>query len=268
MTPYLVETPRIRLRRLRPSDEGVCGTLPLSERIAAYQKHPVHDWAPYTLAVCRSGTDDAIGYVGLCPSRTPDGFFAEGTIDPRRGTTEDSAQAAAVFARFMPHRFGINVLYDGERLCDCAFRETPGGDTLYGDRVTLVCMRRDAPDVERGWVASMHFDLYAGGLRTGTCSLRLGYNETLFYGGQISYTVFPACRGHGYAASAVRAMCAYGAACGMPQLAITCVPENTASRKTAEHAGFTEEGIYPIPPTLGLYAENRTHACRYTKLLQ
>jgi len=117
----------------------------------------------------------------------------------------------------------------------------------------------------RGWVAVADYDIFVHRLRVGCCSLRLGYNETLFYGGQISYTVFPVYRGHGYAAAASRLLFDFAASCGFPMLSITCVPDNLASRHTAENAGFSLEGEFPIPKTLGMYAENRSIARRYVR---
>lgn len=261
MTPYLVEDARVRLRPLVPEDESLAlpgGEGTLRERIEASSRHPVHAWTSYTLAVCAAGTDASLGYAALAPFH--DGFRFE--LSAPEPLAED---AAALFLRFVPHRFGICELDCGGAPVPCAWEAPPGGQTLYGERVTLRRTRSDAPDTERGWVASEHFDMYAGLLRVGTCSLRTGYNEALFYGGNLSYTVFPAFRGRGYAADAARTMAEFAFRAGLPQLAITCVPDNTASRKTALRAGFRPEGVFPIPKTLGLYAENRREACRYVR---
>lgn len=263
MIPYVLETARIRLRPLTDADSvpvpgGRC------------TGHPLHDRVPYRLAVCPAGSDDAVGYCGLVPEA--DRFSPEVYIAPAFRAQGFGTEAAVQFARWMPQRFGILRLDapedaaflrragyrpgDAGLSADCAFAP-PQDIPLSDGAVTLVRTRLDAPDVERGWTAAAFFDIRAGSRIVGACSLRIGYNEALFWSGHISYTVFPAFRGHGYAARAAALLREFAGFCGMPQVSVCCVPGNAASRRTAENAGFSLEGRFPIPQAHPLYAQGR-----------
>ena len=277
MTPYLLDTGRVRLQSLTP------GAKPAG--------HPLHDRAPYALAFCAAGSSVPLGTVGLEPCGegfAPTLTLAAGTTDPA-AVEAAAAEAAAQFARWMPQRFGILRLdvpvgtpsdkpdcTPSDALsslwrragyapspaglsADCRFR-APVQETLTDGVVTLARRRLDPPDTERGWTAAAFFDILAGGVTAGSCSLRIGYNEALFWNGHVSYTVFPAHRGHGYAARAARLLAGFARACGMPQVSVCCVPTNLASRRTAENAGFDLEGRYPIPVWHPVYEKGRREA--------
>lgn len=283
---YLFETARLRFRPLMESDALSFDENFAADRIAANARHPIRDTVPYTLAICQAGADLPIGYIALVPRSGTDCDEPEIMLDWQlSGASENlCCHALDAFIRFIPPRFGITELTSrpdtdsarriaaqiGFTPCDNLLRREcawipPKTPTLIGHGVRLVCKRLTPPDVMRGWAASVDYDIYAGKIRVGCCSLRLGYTEQLFYGGQISYTVFPLCRGHGYAAAASRLLFELAVSYGMPEVSICCVPENTASRRTAENAGFTFEGENPIPQNLGMYAENRSISRRYIR---
>lgn len=104
-------------------------------------------------------------------------------------------------------------------------------------------------------------------LRVGQISLRLSDAERfLLYYGQIGYGVDAAHRGQGYASRAVRLLLPFARRHGFPELWITCGPENVASRRTCENAGFTFVEIVPVPLAYqgaGITAER----CRYYRAL-
>lgn len=56
---------------------------------------------------------------------------------------------------------------------------------------------------------------------------------------EIGYGLAPSARGHGYAAEAVAALLAVAARHGVHRVLADTDPENTASRRTLERAGFT-----------------------------
>ncbi len=99
--------------------------------------------------------------------------------------------------------------------------------------------------------------------RAGHISLRLSDAERfLLYYGQIGYGVDVMHRGEGYASRAVRLLLPLARRLGFPELWITCGPENVASRRTCEHAGFRFVEIVPVPLAYqgaGITAER----CRY-----
>ena len=78
-------------------------------------------------------------------------------------------------------------------------------------------------------------DSYAGSM-----DLRLVGPRT----GNVGYLVAPWARGRGYGSAALRAMCAWGfEAFGLHRIEWEAYLGNNASRRSAEKAGFTIEGV-------------------------
>ncbi len=266
MLPYLIDSGRVRLRRLRPGDADGGPDAAVTALLGSYARHPLHDRVPYGLAVCASGSDRAAGTAALVPEGDAFRLALTCFAPEHRPLVQE---AAVLFAAWMPQRFGIRRILpprglsgDGAEL-DCGF-SAPEETHLSDGCVTLERTRLDEPDVERGYVGTAFFDILAGDSRAGSCSLRCGYNEALFWNGHISYTIFPAHRGHGLAARAARLLIACAGRCGMPQVSICCLPGNEASRRTALSAGCTQEGLFPIPPEHPLFSPARTHVLRHT----
>lgn len=64
--------------------------------------------------------------------------------------------------------------------------------------------------------------------------------------GEIGYWLHPEARGRGVMSDAVRAVAAYALGAGPHQsLLVRCSPDNIASRRVAEHAGFAPLGVLP-----------------------
>ncbi|HEX8630357.1 MAG TPA: GNAT family N-acetyltransferase [Catenuloplanes sp.] len=75
----------------------------------------------------------------------------------------------------------------------------------------------------------------------GTMDLRLGTDPMV---GEVGFLVAPQARGRGYASAALRAVAGWGfAALGLTRIEWRAHVGNTASRRVAEKAGFTVEGI-------------------------
>lgn len=75
----------------------------------------------------------------------------------------------------------------------------------------------------------------------GTIELRLSADPVV---AEVGFLVAPAARGRGYAAAALRALAGWGyAALGLQRVEWRAHVGNTASRRVAEKAGFTVEGI-------------------------
>ena len=81
----------------------------------------------------------------------------------------------------------------------------------------------------------------------GNCSLRVGYNDNLYYGGHIGYGVDEEYRGHHYAAKACRLLFSLARKHGMEYLYITCDPDNLPSRRTLEYLQGTLVEIAQLP---------------------
>ena len=78
----------------------------------------------------------------------------------------------------------------------------------------------------------------------------------------------PACRGQRYAARACRLLLPLARAHGMAEVWITCNPENTASRRTAELAGGVYVNTIDLPEDSDMYAEGDRRKCRYVISLE
>ena len=107
---------------------------------------------------------------------------------------------------------------------------TDGNVSLRTDRVC------PADPVKR-YVSAYHFEIMVNGQPVGKISLRIGYPDSLLYGGQIGYNVDETYRGHGYAGAACRLLFPVMRAHGMRSAIITNNVENTASRRVCEKIG-------------------------------
>lgn len=98
----------------------------------------------------------------------------------------------------------------------------------------------------------------------GAIALRIGQGPNLdLYFGHIGYHVYPAMRGHHYAARACRLLFGLARAHGFGKLWITCNPDNIASRRTCEWLGGKLIDIVPLPPDNLLYQQGDREKCRY-----
>jgi predicted acetyltransferase len=104
------------------------------------------------------------------------------------------------------------------------------------------------------------------GWRMGEIELRLGNTHHIrMYAGHIGYEIFPAYRGHHYAARAVKLLLPLARTEGIETVWITCNPDNYASRRTCELAGFELVEIVDLPPTSDMYREGERQKCRYRR---
>ena len=92
-----------------------------------------------------------------------------------------------------------------------------------------------------------YWDIYAGEVRVGKISLRIGRNSHSYYNGNIGYEVFPEHRGNHYSYKACKMVLKVAAAHQMKELILTCGEENIASYKTIEHLGAELIGVAEVP---------------------
>ncbi|HLL91231.1 MAG TPA: GNAT family N-acetyltransferase [Tepidisphaeraceae bacterium] len=98
----------------------------------------------------------------------------------------------------------------------------------------------------------------------GGISLRVSNSpQTVLYFGHVGYNVFPAARGHRYAARAVKLLLPLAKAHGLDPLWITCNPDNLASRRTIERVGGRLVNVVPLPPDHPLRERGDVEKCRY-----
>ena len=136
---------------------------------------------------------------------------------------------------------------------------------LMTDGEILLMLDKTVPaDPAKGWLPSYHFAICdRAGRRVGQCDLRIGYNEKVYYGGNIGYRVEEPYRGNHYAGKACRLLFHLAKRHGMDMLAITCNPENYPSRRTCEYAGGILREIVDLPQDNDMRLEGETRKCIY-----
>lgn len=109
---------------------------------------------------------------------------------------------------------------------------------LKTDEIELRLKKTLPGDPEKGWVPSYKFDICSlRGTKMGSCDLRVGHSENIYYAGNIGYMVLEEFRGHHYAAKACFLLFELAKRHGMKEVIITCNPDNIASAKTCERVG-------------------------------
>ncbi|MCL2498422.1 MAG: GNAT family N-acetyltransferase [Symbiobacteriaceae bacterium] len=118
-------------------------------------------------------------------------------------------------------------------------------------------------DEEKQYVPSYIYYMYEprNPVVAGYIDLRIGDNESLFYGGHIGYRVNEPFRGHGYAGRACRLIVPLALAHGMESLRITCSPDNLASKRTIEKLGAEFLGLVKVPPYNEMYQRGEVEKC-------
>ena len=133
---------------------------------------------------------------------------------------------------------------------------------LSSENLMLVLDRFSDADPAKNKVPAYHFLICdRSGHRLGECSLRLGYNDRLYYGGNIGYGIDEAHRGHHYAEDACRILFRLAAAHGMEYLYITCAPDNPASYRTLERLGGMLLETAELPAEHDMREKGMTHVC-------
>lgn len=121
--------------------------------------------------------------------------------------------------------------------CTCHFEDFALLPPLTDGNVSLQTDRLCPADPVKRYVPAYHFEIMVNDQPVGKISLRIGYPDSLLYGGQIGYNVDEPYRGHGYAGAACRLLFPVMRAHGMRSAIITNNVENTASRRVCEKIG-------------------------------
>src|SRR5882672_8862226 len=112
------------------------------------------------------------------------------------------------------------------------------GPLRDGD-LTLESIKTTPAHSTRGWVPAYHFRmLSAYGEEIGSIRLRVADSEYITkYAGNVGYNVHSQHRGRRFAARAVRLLLPLARRHGLPEIWITCNPDNMPSRRTCEVLG-------------------------------
>ena len=116
----------------------------------------------------------------------------------------------------------------------CHFDDFIAPPELSDGIVSLQLEEAKVADPVRKHVPAYHFRIVWKGLPVGYINLRIGYPDSLFYGGQIGYGVAEAFRGHGFAGAACKLLSPIMRAHGMKTALITNEVTNHASRRVCE----------------------------------
>ncbi len=137
-------------------------------------------------------------------------------------------------------------------------------DFLKNDEIQLVLEKTENGNEERNWVPAYYFAICdLNGTKMGVCDLRIGYNENLYFGGHIGYTVFPEYRGNHYAGKACLLLFQLARKHNMEYLYISCNPDNYASKKTCEFAGGNLLEIAVLPEENDMRNRGELEKCIY-----
>ncbi|MBN9415172.1 MAG: GNAT family N-acetyltransferase [Candidatus Eremiobacteraeota bacterium] len=98
-----------------------------------------------------------------------------------------------------------------------------------------------------GHPPAYYFSMFLDGVRGKVGGIDLRLDEANIVGGQIGYVVAPRFRGQGLASRALRLLLPLVQRHGFERLWVTCDPDNLASRRTCEKAGFRLHEILTIP---------------------
>ena len=123
------------------------------------------------------------------------------------------------------------------RTYTCHFEDFIDLPPLTDGRVSLRLEKRSPADPEKRYVPAYQFAIMADGQRVGHISLRIGYTDSLLYGGQIGYGVDAPYRGQGYAGAACRLLFPVMRAHGMRTALITNDVGNASSRRVCQKLG-------------------------------
>lgn len=150
-------------------------------------------------------------------------------------------------------------------------RPTPFEDVeiIPGAAIDLHCSCVIGADPEKDYVPAYCFEitLHDQWQTFGRIDLRIGYNESIYYVGNIGYGIQEAYRGHGYARQACRMLEPLIRRHGMRRVIITCRPDNLPSRKTCEGLGARLVRYLPLPEHSELYRQGDREECLFHWLL-
>lgn len=120
---------------------------------------------------------------------------------------------------------------------------------LTDGEIDLILEKKVPAELEPFHAPAYHFKIkkHLMPIEMGKIDIRIGYNDTTFYGGNIGYEIYPPFRGHHYATKACLLIKKIALLHGMDYVYISCLPENIPSNKTCQRLGSSWLGTYLIP---------------------
>jgi len=138
-------------------------------------------------------------------------------------------------------------------------------DCLSDGEIELVCKEKIPENKDKKYVPTYAFLIRRTNdkVEVGDINIRIGYNENIYYGGNIGYGICEVYRGNNYASKACNIVKQVALAHDMSKLLITVTPENTPSRRTCEKIGAKLLEIVDLPIHNQMYLEGERRKCIY-----
>jgi tagatose 1,6-diphosphate aldolase len=135
------------------------------------------------------------------------------------------------------------------------------GRSLEGKEIWLR-LNETEPE-EMSHCPAYKFTIMKGVRSIGLIDLRVGFDQDIYYCGNIGYRVYEEYRGSGYAAQAAKLLLPLAQSHGMEKITITCNPDNIPSAKTCEKIGALYKELVKVPKTSDQYAQGDKFKRRY-----
>ncbi|MDR3596680.1 GNAT family N-acetyltransferase [Clostridium sp.] len=142
-------------------------------------------------------------------------------------------------------------------------------DFLTDGEIDLKIEKKIPSNEEKGYVPTYRYriTLHNSNNSIGNIDIRIGYNENIYYGGNIGYRIEKSYRGNNYASKACKIIKQVAIAHGMYKLIITCNPDNFPSRITCEKTGLKLNAIVDLPLHNEMYKDGERRKCIYEWIL-
>lgn len=125
--------------------------------------------------------------------------------------------------------------------------------------MNLICTKKNPAIPEKKWVPSYHFDIMVSGEKVGNIDLRIGYPESLYYGGNVGYAIDEEYRGNNYAGRACTLLIPIAMHHEMTKLVISNEYRNFASRKVCEKIGCKFIRTIALPRWHDMFSEGHLY---------
>lgn len=141
-------------------------------------------------------------------------------------------------------------------------------DNLIDNELQLVLDYTAQANPEKDYVPAYFFKIFNRELNEnmGVIDLRIGFNENIYYGGQVGYSVLEKFRRNRYAMRSLVHIFKLANMHQFEELWVNCHPQNTASKRTLELAGGKMVEIVEIPSHIDAYDATSHHEnkrCRF-----
>lgn len=138
-------------------------------------------------------------------------------------------------------------------------------DDLKNDEIYLKLNSIKTANIDNKLVPLYYFNIYRikDNTAVGFCDLRVGYNEILYYAGNIGYKIYKEYRGNHYALKSVKLLFKLARKYEMDKIIITCNPDNISSIKTCEYLNGQLKEITKLPINSAMYKKGERRKCIY-----